>query len=63
MAKRKQTSRPAEKLFADNQIEMLKELKLAIADSGKFWDKHPSWDERIENIKKTNITSSPKATP
>ena len=63
MAKHKQTSIPAEKHFADDQIEILKELKLAIADSGKFWDKHPSWGERIENIKKTNITSSPKATP
>jgi len=39
-----------------DQIEILKELRLATADSGKFWDKHPSWDERTENIKKTNIT-------
>jgi Zn-dependent protease with chaperone function len=45
------------------QIEMLKKLKSATDDSGGFWDQHPSWDERIENIKKTNIVSSPEVTP
>ena len=45
-----------------DQIEMLKKLKSATDDSGGFWDRHPSWDERIENIKKTNIVSSPEAT-
>jgi len=35
----------------DRQVEILKNLKKAIADGGKFWDRHPSWDDRIANIK------------
>lgn len=50
-------------ILISEQIEMLKKLKSATDDSGGFWDQHPSWDERIENIKKTNIVSSPEVTP
>ena len=35
----------------DRQVEILENLKKAIADGGKFWDRHPSWDDRISNIK------------
>lgn len=35
----------------DRQVELLENLKNAIADGGKFWDRHPSWDDRIANIK------------
>jgi Zn-dependent protease with chaperone function len=46
-----------------DQVVILEKLKAAIAGGGKFWDQHPSWDERIENIKKTNIVSSLEVTP
>ncbi len=35
----------------DRQVEILKNLRKAITDGGKFWDRHPSWDDRIANIK------------
>lgn len=33
-------------------VMVLEKLRSAIPDGGGFWDQHPSWDERIENIQK-----------
>lgn len=35
----------------EQQIEIMENLKSAIEDGGGFWARHPSWDDRIVNIK------------
>jgi len=37
----------------DQQIQILQFMQAETRDAGGFWDQHPSWTERIENIKKT----------
>jgi Zn-dependent protease with chaperone function len=34
----------------ENQIATMYYLKARLSDSGGFWDRHPSWDDRIYNI-------------
>ncbi len=35
----------------EQQVEILENLRLTVKDGGGFWDRHPSWDDRIANIK------------
>ena len=35
----------------ERQIEIMRSMKAKLQDAGGFWDRHPSWDERIENIR------------
>jgi Zn-dependent protease with chaperone function len=39
-------------LSIDKQIHVFESLKKDLAEGGGFWDQHPLWDDRIENIKK-----------
>jgi Zn-dependent protease with chaperone function len=32
------------------QIEIMQQMKSISSSGGGFWDRHPSWDERIKNI-------------
>jgi hypothetical protein len=34
----------------ERQVIILRALKARTRDGGGFWDRHPSWDERIANI-------------
>ncbi len=36
----------------EQQIQILESIKKNSADAGGFWDRHPSWNDRIENIKR-----------
>ncbi len=40
------------KISRERQVEILLAMKKKLRDAGGFWDRHPSWDERIENIQK-----------
>jgi Zn-dependent protease with chaperone function len=31
-------------------VDIMNDLRKVSADGGNFWDQHPSWDDRIENI-------------
>jgi Zn-dependent protease with chaperone function len=42
------------KISKERQIEILIAMKNKLRDAGGFWDRHPSWDERIQNIKRTS---------
>ena len=35
----------------EKQVEILENMKLITQDGGGFWARHPSWDDRIVNIK------------
>ena len=37
-------------LSVEKQIDILRNLKSMTTDAGGFWDSHPSWKDRIENI-------------
>jgi len=37
----------------DRQVEILESLRHISQDGGGFWDRHPSWEDRIANIKKS----------
>ncbi len=41
------------------QIEIMNAMKDKTRDGGGFWDRHPSWDERIANIQRQEGTKSP----
>ncbi len=34
----------------ERQIEIMLFMKSKLKEAGGFWDRHPSWDERIKNI-------------
>jgi Zn-dependent protease with chaperone function len=36
----------------DKQIQILESMQSGTTDAGGFWDQHPAWSDRIENIKK-----------
>jgi metalloprotease len=36
----------------DRQVKVLEHMKQSTNDGGGFWDSHPAWDERIQNIGK-----------
>jgi predicted Zn-dependent protease len=36
----------------EQQIQILESIKKDSADAGGFWDRHPSWNDRIENVKR-----------
>lgn len=36
----------------DKQVQILQYMQANTTDAGGFWDQHPSWSDRIENIKK-----------
>ena len=36
----------------ERQIEILQSMQASTKDGGGFWDQHPSWENRIKNIKK-----------
>ena len=36
----------------DHQVQIFQFMQAETKDAGGFWDQHPSWAERIENIKK-----------
>ena len=37
----------------DKQVQILQSMQSGTIDAGGFWDQHPSWADRIENIKQT----------
>lgn len=37
-------------LSIERQVGIMNDLRKASQDGGGFWDRHPSWDERIQNI-------------
>ena len=38
-------------ISVEKQIHILESLKKDTTDAGGFWDRHPSWSDRIENIR------------
>lgn len=38
-------------ISVDQQIHIIESLKKDTNDAGGFWDRHPSWNDRIENIR------------
>lgn len=39
-------------ISVEKQIHILESLKKDTTDAGGFWDRHPSWNDRIANIRK-----------
>jgi Zn-dependent protease with chaperone function len=39
----------------DEQIKSLQYMQAKMQDGGKFWDRHPSWNDRIKNIQEVNL--------
>jgi len=39
-------------ISVEQQIHILESLKKDTTDAGGFWDRHPSWNDRIANIRK-----------
>jgi Zn-dependent protease with chaperone function len=37
-------------ISVEKQVKILQSMHGAVSDAGGFWDKHPSWDDRIKNI-------------
>lgn len=38
-------------ISVDQQVQLLQSMQYDVPPGGGFWDRHPSWSDRIENIK------------
>ncbi|MEN6373590.1 MAG: M48 family metalloprotease [Smithella sp.] len=39
-------------IVIDHQVQIFQFMQVETKDADGFWDQHPSWADRIENIKK-----------